>query len=237
MSMDRVSPNRGPLFELGLKGYFWGRKALELAIAADRIASEHRVTLILTPQYVDIAPIARETKNLLIFAQHLDPVAPGRGNGAVLAEAVKEAGAHGTFLNHAEKRITLSALSQTIRRADVVGLATMVCADSPDEAAALARLKPTMIMAEPPDLIGGSNAVSKNAEFIADVIAAVREIDANVLIFNSAGIRTPEDAAAVIAAGADGTGSTSGVLTAVDPIETLRSMVAAVEQAWLSRNL
>jgi len=34
--------------------------------------------------------------------------------------------------------------------------------------------------------------------------------------------------ATVIAAGADGTGSTSGVLTAADPVETLRSMVAAV---------
>lgn len=233
--MDRGVPCRGPLFELGLKGYCWGRKSLELAKAADQIAADYRVTVILTPQYVDIAPIARETRNLLVFAPHLDPVEPGRGAGAVLAEAVKEAGAHGTFLNHAEKRITLSAIAQTIRRADAVGLMTMVCADSPEEAAALAHLKPTMIMAEPPDLIGGSTSVSKQQEFIAATIAAVRRIDPNILIFNSAGIRTPEDAATVIAAGADGTGSTSGVLTATDPIETLRAMVAAVATAWRAR--
>jgi triosephosphate isomerase len=224
------------LFELGLKGYFWGQKALELAKAADRIAGEYRVTLIFTPQYVDIAAIARETRNLLIFAQHLDPVLPGRGNGAVLPEAVKEAGAHGTFLNHAEKRVSLSSMAQTIRRADSVGLLTMACADSSEEAAALAHLKPTMIMAEPPDLIGGSNPVAKQQEFISATIAAVKHIDRNILIFNSAGIRSEEDAATVIAAGADGTGSTSGVLTTADPIETLRSMVAAVEKAWDARH-
>ena len=80
--MDRASPCHGPLFELGLKGYCWGRKAVELAKAADRIAADHRVTLIFTPQCVDIAAIARETRNLLIFAPHLDPVQPGRGTGA-----------------------------------------------------------------------------------------------------------------------------------------------------------
>jgi triosephosphate isomerase (TIM) len=234
MSMKPALP-RGPLFELGLKGYVWGRKALDLAKAADRIAAEHRVTLIFTPQYVDIAPIARETKRLLVFAQHVDPLPPGRGNGAVLPEAVKEAGACGTFLNHAEKQITLAALSLTIRRCHEVGLFTMVCADSPEEAAALAHLKPTMIMAEPPDLIGGQNPVARNQNFIAATIAAVRRIDRNVLIFNSAGIRTPEDASAVIAAGADGTGSTSGVLTSPDPAETLRAMVVAVEKAWRAR--
>ena len=153
-----------------------------------------------------------------------------------MAEAVKEAGAHGTFLNHAEKRVTLTAIAETIRRADSVGLLTMVCADSPEEAAALAHLKPTMIMAEPPDLIGGSDPVAKQKEFIAATIAAVRRIDREILIFNSAGIRSAEDAAAVIAAGADGTGSTSGVLTAADPVETLRAMVAAVEKAWQTRS-
>jgi len=92
----------------------------------------------------------------------------------------------------------------------------MVCADSPEEAAALAHLKPTMIMAEPSDLIGGSDPVAKQQEFIAATIAAVRRIDRDILIFNSAGIRRAEDAAAVINAGADGAGSTSGVLTAAD---------------------
>ena len=46
-----------------------------------------------------------------------------------LAESVKEAGAVGVMLNHAEKKLTLDVIKQTIARADEVGLATIVCAD------------------------------------------------------------------------------------------------------------
>ncbi|MDP7638024.1 MAG: triose-phosphate isomerase, partial [Phycisphaerae bacterium] len=127
-----------PVFELGLKAYLYGQKALALARAADRISEKYQIKIIFTPQYVDIPKIARETENLLVFAQHLDPVKAARGNGSVLAEAVKEAGAAGVLLNHVEKRLTLSKISRTIKRADEVGLLSMVCADSPQEAAAVA---------------------------------------------------------------------------------------------------
>jgi triosephosphate isomerase len=43
-----------------------------------------------------------------------------------------------------------------IRRAREVGLATMVCADSPEEAAAVALLGPDIVLAEPPELIATS---------------------------------------------------------------------------------
>jgi len=91
----------------------------------------------------------------------MNPVKPGRGLVSVLPEALKNAGAAGTLLNHAEKRITLSEISRTIKRADEAGLATLVCADSPEEAAAIAQLRPNMILAEPSDLIGSNKAVGK----------------------------------------------------------------------------
>jgi triosephosphate isomerase len=149
---------------------------------------------------------------------------------------VKEAGAAGVFLNHAEKRVSLSHITQAIKRADEVGLLTMVCADSPEEAAALAHLGPDMIMAEPPDLIGGNKSVAEvQQEFILNTIEAVRRINPEIIIFNSAGIRSGEDAAAVIRFGADGTGSTSGVLTAEDPAAKLEEMIKAVSEAAQSR--
>ena len=64
----------------------------------------------------------------------------------------------GVLLNHAEKRLTLSEIGRTIRRADEVGLATLVCADTPEEAAAVAHLGPNIILAEPPELIGSGLA-------------------------------------------------------------------------------
>jgi len=222
-----------PLFELGVKAYLYGERAVALARVMDRLGAQYGVTTVFTPQIVDIQRIAEATEHLLVFAPHLDPVGIGRGSGTVLAEAIKEAGAAGVLLNHAERRVTMSHIAGAIRRADEVGLLSMVCADSPEEAAALAQLGPNMIMAEPPELIGGSKSVAEvQREFILRTLEAVRRIDPEIIIFNSAGIRTGEDAAAVIRFGADGTGSTSGVLTAENPAGKLEEMIKAVSEAW-----
>jgi triosephosphate isomerase (TIM) len=224
---------RPPLFEVGLKGYMYGQKALELAKAADRISRQYDVSIIFDPQCVDIPAIARETEHLLVFAQHLDSVVPGRGVGCMLPEALKEAGAVGTLLNHVERRLTLSEIARTIRRADEVGLLTLVCADSPAEAAAVAQLGPNMILAEPPDLIGTGRSIAKeNREFITQSLKLVKAVNPEIIVFNSAGIRTAEDVGDVIRAGAEATGTTSGVVKAPDPARQLEEMIKALKQAW-----
>ncbi len=229
---------RKPLFELGLKGYLYGLKAVQLARAANRISRRYEVTIVFTPQCVDVSPIAKAARSLFVFSQHLDPVREGKGSGSILAEAVKAAGAAGVLLNHSEKPMTRRDLALTVQRAKEVGLLTMVCANSPAEAAVVARLKPDMILAEPPELIGGAESVAAaSPDFIIQAIESVRKIDPSILIFGSAGIHTPADAAAVILAGADGTGSSSGVLCSVNPAETLEQMVIAVKEAWKKTHL
>ena len=123
MGADMSLPK--PVFELGLKAYLYGEEAVKLARAADRVSAETGVTLVLTPQAVDVSRIAAVVRHVRVFTQHLDPVTVGRGIGSVLAEAAREAGATGALLNHAEKRLTLSELSRTIGRAREVGLATI----------------------------------------------------------------------------------------------------------------
>ena len=222
-----------PLFEIGLKGYLYGEKALELAQAADRLSKKYGVTIIFDPQYVDIGIIARETKHRLGFAQHMDPVQIGRGVGAILPEALKAAGATGVLLNHVERRLTLSDIARTIKRADEVGLCSLVCADSPQEAAAIAQLQPNMILAEPPDLIGTGRSVAKeNRAFIYESIRLVKKVDPEIIVFNSAGIRAAEDVADVIRAGAEGTGATTGILKAENPIQQMEEMIAALKHTW-----
>jgi triosephosphate isomerase len=232
--MGRAIAIRRPIFELGLKGYLYGKEALELSRAAQRIAREQQLTMILTPQLIDVALIANGMDGLLVFAPHLDPVPVGRGTGSVLAEAVKAAGASGVFLNHSERPVSLSHLSRAISRAKEVGLLSIVAVDSPTEAAAVACLGPDMIMAEPAKLIGGSKAVSSVApDFISQAVSAVKKLNPCILVLSGAGIRAPEDAASVIRAGADGTGSTSGVLSAENPAQMLEEMVVAVKHAWV----
>ncbi|MCC7350169.1 MAG: triose-phosphate isomerase [Phycisphaerales bacterium] len=234
--MHSLATLRPPVFELGLKGYLWGRVALELARVAARIGREQGVTILYTAGLVDVAAIAAQMRDeLLVLSPQVDAVMPGRGStsGCILPEALREAGVAGALLNHSERPMGLGQIARSIRRCDQSGLITVVCADSPDEAAALAHLGPNIILAEPPDLIGGNRSVAQvQAEFIARSVESVRGVNPEILVLNSAGIRTPDDAAAVIEAGADGTGSTSGVLASADPADMLERMVRAVRQAW-----
>ena len=231
--MESHSRIRPPVFEIGLKGYCWGAEAVRLAVEADRLAEELGVSIVYDPQAVDIPAVAAATSRILVFAQHMDPLPPGRGVGTVLAEAIHAAGAVGTLLNHSEKPMTLSELRQAIQRARSTGLATLVFADSPDEAAALARLGPDIVLAEPPDLIAGGQSVGNIlAGFVSDAVAAVKGVDPGILVMSGAGVSGPDDVEQMIRLGLDGTGSSSGILKAADPDAMMRAMLEATARAW-----
>lgn len=224
---------RPPVFEIGLKGYAWGAEAVRLAVEADRLAVELGVTIVFDPQAVDIPAVAAATTRILVFAQHMDPAPPGRGVGAVLAEALRAAGAVGTLLNHSEMPLTRDVLRVSVERARQAGLATLVFADSPAQAAAFARLGPDIVLAEPPALIASGVSVGDvMSTFVADAVAAVRRVDPRILVMSGAGINRPADVERVMALGLDGTGSSSGILKAADPIATMRLMLEATATAW-----
>jgi triosephosphate isomerase (TIM) len=232
--MGSAARIRAPVFEIGLKGYAWGAEAVRLARAADRLSEELSVTIIFDPQAVDIPAVARETRHLLVFAQHLDPVTPGRGVGSMLAEAVREAGADGAMLNHSERRMTLGDINAAIRRAREVGLATMVYADSPEEAAAVAVLGPDIVLAEPPELIATSrSAATEMRGFVERAVELVGRVDPGIIVMCGAGVQTPDDVTGMIGLGVGGTGSSSGILKAADPIAVMEAMIAALHHAWM----
>jgi triosephosphate isomerase len=90
-----------------------------------------------------------------------------------------------------------------------------------------------MILAEPPDLIGTGRSVAKeNRAFISESIRLVKKVDPEIIVFNSAGIRAAEDVADVIRAGAEGTGATTGILKAENPIQQMEEMIAALKHTW-----
>ncbi len=221
-----------PFFEVGPKVYAWGPDVVALARAADRLGAAHDVRIVLTPQYVDIPAVARAVERVLVFAQHMDALRPGRGIGAVLPEAVRAAGAHGVLLNHAERRLSHEELARTMERADEVGLATMVCADDAAQAAVIARLHPHVIIVEEPGMIAGG---SRNHGADAAIRAAnetIWAIDPEIRVLHGAGIGGPRDVYEVIAAGAQAVGSSSAIFEAADPVAMLESMIRAVRRAW-----
>lgn len=221
---------RAPYFEIGPKCFMWGGRMLKLAKAIDRIAWKYDLDVIVTPQYADIRLLAQNTEFIHVYAQHMDPVVPGRGLGSVLPEAVKEAGAVGVMLNHAEKKISPETLKETIRRADEVGLASIVCADTVEEIRQVALMAPNLIVAEPTDLIG--TGVASDMGYVRATIDAVRKINPDIMVLQGAGISGPEDVANVIRAGAEATGCTSGVMKAADPEAAAEEMLWTLRKTW-----
>lgn len=221
-----------PFFEVGPKAYLYGDQIMDLALHAEEISERYDVRIILTPQYTDIYPIARATSRLLVFAQHIDSLPVGRGVGSVLPEAVKAAGAKGVLLNHVEKRLDRSQIQAAIRRADEAGLASMVCADTPEDAALLAEYQPNIILAESPLLIGSGKRSSDDQAEIERINHLVWRVDQRIRVLHAAGIRDAQDVYQVVKCGAQGSGSTSAVVLAENPAQALEEMIASMRKAW-----
>ena len=219
-----------PFFEIGPKAYLYGEKMLKLAQVIDKTAMKYDVDVIVTPQYTDISLLANNTERILVFAQHMDYLPVGRGLGSVLPEAVKAAGAAGVMLNHAEKPLTMSEIEKTIKRADEVGLATIVCANTVEDVTNIAKLGPNLLVAEPTDLIGTGH--TSDSAYVAETIRQVREINPDIMVLQAAGISNGQDVYNTIKLGAQATGATSGILKAADPYAMVEEMLYNLRKAW-----
>jgi len=221
-----------PFFEFGPKTYLWGSQALALAVTADKLSERYGVDIIFTAQYTDIERIRRHTQHIHVFAQHIDYAPPGIGMGGALAEAIIESGASGVMLNHEERPLSLAALHKTVERAKAVGMNTIICAGDAVEGMAAACMQPDIVLVEDPELIGGGRRSEEDLLRIPEINRRLKEIAPGAMVMHAAGIRNAEDVYHVIHAGADGTGSTSGIIKAADPHAMMEEMIAAVRKAW-----
>ena len=221
---------KAPFFEIGPKSYLYGDDILHLAQAADAASEKYGVDIIFTCPVVDIRRVKENTKYIHVFAPHMDPIPVGRGLADILPESLVAAGAEGVMLNHVEKPLAFDVLDATIRRAEEVGLTTIVCADSMADASKIAGLHPDIIVAEPSELIG--TGVSVGAEYVAAATKSVKDVDANILVLTAAGIANGTDVYNTIIAGADATGSSSGVAKAADRPAMVDEMIGACRAAW-----
>ena len=191
-----------------------GKRAVELAKKAEKVSRETMVQIGVAPQFTDIAPIA-EAVEIPVFAQHIDPIEPGSFTGHVSAEAVKEAGAVGTLINHSERQLRLSEIDAAIRIARRKELVSVVCANNQGISAAVAALNPDVVAIEPPELIGTRIPVSKaKPEIVKATVELVRKVNQKVIILCGAGISHGDDVAAALKLG------TQGVLVASAVVKT-----------------
>lgn len=204
-----------------------GVRALELAKLHEEVAKEYGVNFAVCPQVMDIWMVASQVK-IPVFAHHFDAVTHGQFTGHILPEALKMAGADGSLLNHAEKRIPFSQIADSLNRAREVGFFTVVCARDLKEAKEIAALNPDAVAIEPPELIGGDISVSSASP---DIISkAVKEIP-RVPVIVGAGVKTGEDIKIALKLGAKGVLVASGVTRAADPRKVLTEFAKALKGA------
>jgi len=197
---------------------------IEVASAARDVADDSGVRIAVSPQAADLARVA-ET-GVETWAQHVDPNSHGSHTGSTLAEAVADAGAQGTLINHSEKRLRLADIDSAIQAAERAGLKTCVCANNPAQIGAAAALGPDSVAVEPPALIGGDVSVATaDPGIVEDAVEAAAAVDDDVAVYCGAGISSGEDVATAGDLGASGILLASGVAKADDPRAALESLV------------
>ncbi len=219
-----------PFFEIGPKNLLRRPELEELARAAGEASREFGVAVVITVPNVMVAPIAELDTGVLVFGQSMGPDRLGASFGRVTAEGLLDAGAVGVMLNHDADPLDAATLAATVDRAHETGLETIVCAGTESAALAFTALAPSAVLIEPPDLIGTIGGAER--DWVRPLTEEMHRVDAHVLAMHAGGVSSPIVARGIMAAGADGTGSTSGVLTAQDPLVAAAHFIAAARAGW-----
>lgn len=223
-----------PLIIVNFKTYkeATGGNAVRLAKMCEAAAlkAKDKVKVAVAVQATDIFRVAAAVDNRIIevFAQHIDANGQGKSTGFVTAEAVKEAGASGALLNHAEHKIT--DIAKRIATVKAAKLATVVCAADVAEATAIAKTaQPDYIAVEPPELIGGKVSVSEaKPELIAAAVAAVKKENSKITVLCGAGVNSRKDVEKALQLGTKGILVASSVVFAKNPEEALTELIKGV---------
>jgi triosephosphate isomerase len=221
-----------PVIIVNFKTYLesTGKRAVELAKKAEKVYRETSIYVGVAPQLADLSAVAQAVE-IPVFAQHTDPIKPGGYTGHVLAEAVKEAGAMGTLINHSERRLKLSDIDEIVRLAREKGLMSVVCANNPSTSVAVSSLNPDLVAIEPPELIGTGIPVSKaQPEIVSGTVQLVREVNKKITILCGAGISHGEDVSAALKLGTQGVLVASGIVKAKDPYAVILEFAEAMKR-------
>ena len=222
--MDMVSP----LILVNLKTYHegMGQNAHRIAAAAETVGRESGVVIGIAPVFTEIRPMSQHYA-IPVYAQHIDAITPGAHTGHILPEEVRAAGAHGTLINHSERRLTLADIDACVQASRRLRLESVVCTNNDSTSAAAAALRPDYVAIEPPELIGSGVSVSK-----ADPGIIERSVNqsgvVDVRVLTGAGIQSGECVKIAVDLGTSGVLLASSVVKADDPAAVLRDLVSLI---------
>lgn len=175
---------------LSLKTYkeATGQAVIKLLSSVSKVSKKQKVTIIPVAQPTDIYLIKKKL-NIEVWAQHIDPIDPGRNFGFISAYAVKEAGATGVIINHSEHKLDKETIIKTIKKAREYDLKIMVIGQTPEMVLTYDSFDIDFIAYEKEDLIAGP--VSMIDEKEEEIKKLVKKLKHPLII--GAGIQDGED--------------------------------------------
>lgn len=202
-----------------------GQNAVKLAKICDDVAKETGATIIVAVQATDISRV-KDAVTIPVYAQHVDAVSYGAHTGWILPEALKQAGATGSLVNHAEHKIPIKDIEASVKRLKELGMVSLVCAKDDEEAKLVDELVPDLIAVEPPELIGGNISVSTAKP---ELIKASFDVVKRSKLLVGAGVKNSGDVRIGIQLGAAGVLLASGITKAKDPRAVLLDLVSGLK--------
>jgi triosephosphate isomerase len=201
-----------------------GKNAVLLAKAAAAVREKTGVLIILCPQLIDIPSIRKEV-DLDIWAQHIDPIDPGKNTGFISPYALISLGVSGTLINHSEHPLNLEEIEKRVKAAKKYRLTSLVLVSTTDEARAVKLMEADYIGYEKKELIGGPVSITD-----ADPggIEAVLDMIDRPLIIGS-GVNEANDITTSLKLGAKGVILASAVILAQNPEEKLLELANAYQ--------
>ncbi len=200
----------------------------EALLAAMEDHADGPATMVAVASAFDLAILAEQADRVEVWSQHLDPVGLGGYTGWLEPQTALYRGAKGSLINHAEHKVELAHVRSVLEMLPE-GFPVCACAADVEEAKALAKLNPTYIAVEPPELIGGDISVTTaDPAIVSDTVAAVKAVNPNVRVLCGAGVKSGRDVAKALELGAEGVLLASGVTKADDVHGVLADLVASL---------
>src|SRR3989338_5658955 len=102
---------------LSLKTYqeATGQAVINLLSSVKKVSRETGIPIIPIAQATDIYRIKKEL-DIEVWAQHIDPIDPGKNTGWISPYSVKQAGATGVLINHSEHKIPEETTIKTVKK-------------------------------------------------------------------------------------------------------------------------
>ena len=201
------------MFIINCKNYneISGEKINKLANIAEKISKKYKIQIAVAPPHHQLASIKKS--KLLVFAQHLDDAKVGSTTGYMIPEIVKKSKVDGALINHSEHRISPKEITNLVKRLKKLKMITVVCVKNVWEAEKYAKLNPTYIAIEPPELIGTGRAISnERPELITKSLFVVKKAKNSTKLLCGAGIVTTDDVKRAMELGSHGILVASGIV-------------------------